>query len=368
MDNAVVPAMSTQTIGAAAALALATAAPALAWDPPATLRETGLYADWASRTVAPANLSFSPQYPLWTDGAVKRRWIQIPRGTYVDASDPDSWEFPFGTRLWKEFRVGGRPVETRYIERTDEGWQFAAYQWSEDGTEAALAPERGARVSAEVAPGVRHAIPSRFDCRICHDGRPVPVLGFSALQLSPDRDPHAPHAEKPGPADVDLRVLVERGLVRGLPPALLESPPRIAALTKTARAALGYLYGNCAMCHNARSSLADLGFSLDYSAGHARREPDAVATAAGRASRFLVPGAPAEHSERVRKGDPDLSAIAVRIASRQPAQQMPPLGTQVVDEEALRLVRKWIAEDLGARGESLAKNQRRMMRRKEKGR
>jgi hypothetical protein len=61
------------------------------------------------------------------------------------------------------FRIGGRRVETRYLERTDEGWQFAAYQWSEDEDEANLAPERGTKVSAEVAPGVRHAIPSRFD-------------------------------------------------------------------------------------------------------------------------------------------------------------------------------------------------------------
>ncbi|MFN8094311.1 MAG: hypothetical protein U0599_19210 [Vicinamibacteria bacterium] len=354
-------------IASVAALVLATASRAVAWEPPATLAETGLYADWETRTIAADNLPFTPQYPLWSDGAVKKRWIHLPRGTYIDASDPNSWEFPFGTKVWKEFRIAGRRVETRYLERTEEGWQFAAYRWTEDEREAPVAPERGTKVDAEVAPGVRHAIPSRYDCRACHDGRPVPVLGFSALQLSPDRDPNAPHAEKPGPDDVDLRVLAERGLLRGLPPALLKSPPRIAALTKTARAALGYLYGNCAMCHNGRGTLTDLGFSLDYSAGQGRRDADAVATAAGHASRFYVPGSPDEKSQRVRKGDPDLSAIAVRMSSRRAAQQMPPLGTQVVDDEAVRLVRKWIAEDLGARGESLAKNQRRMMRRKEKG-
>jgi mono/diheme cytochrome c family protein len=360
--------MPTQNLGAAVALAraarvvfaLAVAAPALAWEPPATLRETGLYSDWEERTVDPAHLPFTPQYPLWSDGAVKLRWISIPRGTHVDASDPNSWEFPFGTRLWKEFRIGGRRVETRYIERTDEGWQFAAYQWSDDEKEASLCSDRGARASAEVAPGVRHAIPSRFDCRACHDGRPVPVLGFSALQLSPERDPNAPHAETPRPGDVDLRLLVERGLVRGLPAALLERPPRIAARSKTERAALGYMYGNCAMCHNARGSLADLGFSLDYSAGQGPRDPDAVLTAASRASRFVVPGAAGQPSHRVRPGDPDRSAIAVRMGSRNPAAQMPPLGTQVVDEEAVRLVRRWIAEDLGERGQALAKNVRRL--------
>jgi hypothetical protein len=34
------------------------------------------------------------------------------------------------------------------------------------------------------------------------------------------------------------------------------------------------------------------------------------------------------------------------MASRNPLVQMPPLGTQLVDEEALRLIKQWIAEDL----------------------
>jgi mono/diheme cytochrome c family protein len=328
---------------------LLSAAAVSAWEPPARLSETGLYSDWSAKTVDRSNLRYSPQYPLWSDGAVKARWIHVPAGQFVDASDPDAWEFPVGTKLWKEFRIGGRRVETRYIERTAEGWQFAVYLWSEDESDAPLAPERGTRASAEVAPGVRHAIPSRYDCRACHEGRPVPVLGFTALQLSPDRDPSAPHAERPGPDDVNLRDLVARGLVRGLPPALVQDPPRIAARTPTERAALGYLYGNCAMCHNGRGPLASLGLSLDSPAGRSTGEVDALLTAVSRASRFTVPGAPAGKSERVRPGDPDASAVVVRMSSRRAAAQMPPLGTQVVDEEAVRLVRQWIAEDLGGR-------------------
>ncbi|HSD65863.1 MAG TPA: hypothetical protein VLF95_04135, partial [Vicinamibacteria bacterium] len=202
---------------------------ASAWEPPRTLRETGLYADWAAKTVDRGNLPFTPQYPLWSDGAVKARWIHVPPGRFIDASDADSWEFPVGTKLWKEFRIGGRRVETRYVESTAEGWQFAVYLWSGDEEEAPLAPERGTRASAEVAPGVRHVVPSRYDCRVCHEGRPVPVLGFNALQLSPDRDPNAPHAERPGHDHLDLRALVDRGLVRGLAPFLLLNPPRIPA-------------------------------------------------------------------------------------------------------------------------------------------
>ena len=54
----------------------------------------------------------------------------------IDNSDPDAWEFPVGTRMWKEFVVDGRPVETRMIHRFGPGpddFVFAAYVWDDDG-------------------------------------------------------------------------------------------------------------------------------------------------------------------------------------------------------------------------------------------
>ena len=50
----------------------------------------------------------------------------------------------------------------------------------------------------------------------------------------------------------------------------------------------------------------------------------------------------------MRAGDPDRSVLAFRMESRNPVSQMPPVGSQLVDEEAVALIRRWIAEDLGA--------------------
>jgi len=92
---------------------------------PHHLSETGLYRDGSTTEIRPGLIAFSPQYPLWSDGATKRRWIALPPGTFIDGSNPDAWEFPRGTRLWKEFSVG-RAVETRFIERLADGsWRFA---------------------------------------------------------------------------------------------------------------------------------------------------------------------------------------------------------------------------------------------------
>ena len=316
------------------------------WPPP-RLRDTGLYADWPTRAVAAENLPFSPQYALWSDGAAKSRWMRLPKGTFIDASNPDVWRFPVGTRLWKEFRFGRR-VETRFMQLTRRGWQFATYEWTADDSDAVLAPELGVRRSVVIREdGVRHAIPSRADCRACHEAGPVRVLGVSALQLSPDRDPNAPHAEAPPPGAVDLAALVARGLVRGLPASMLATPPRIAADTPTARAALGYLQANCGGCHNDAGELKSLVFSLNYAVGKPLRMQRAILTSVGRPSRFKLT-ADADTVERVCAGQPDKSMVVARMSSRDPLVQMPPLGTRIVDAEAVQLIRRWIAEDLAS--------------------
>jgi hypothetical protein len=310
--------------------------------PPPSLRETGLYSDAERMMVDPAHLAFAPQYPLWTDGAVKRRWISLPPGTSIDGSDPDAWEFPVGTRLWKEFAFDGRRVETRFIERRPEGWLFAAYEWSADGREAVLAPERGRRGAFAFEGGRAHTIPGVSDCRVCHEAGPAPVIGFSLLQLAPDRDPAPPHVE---PAGVDLDDLVEAGLLVGLPETARS--PRIAAASAVERAALGYLHGNCGHCHNGDGPLAKLGLRLRHVTGAA--EEPGIATTVGRPVADPAPGeTPA--TLRIAPGDPGASAVAQRIGSRWAALQMPPLGTEIGDEEATELIRQWIA-GLGSEGE-----------------
>jgi hypothetical protein len=335
----------------AAAGAVATFALALLWNggarpqseakPPQTLHETGLYVDSTALEVDPQHLPFSPQYPLWTDGAAKRRWISLPPGTAIDGSDPDAWIFPVGTRIWKEFSFGGQRVETRYIERrTDGQWLYAAYGWSADGREAHLVSERGKRGAYPLGNGRSHTIPGIADCKACHQGGRSEVLGFSALQLSPDRDPGAPHAE--GVSAVDLDYLVAKGLLVGLPQSLRQKPPRVPAASATERAALGYLHGNCGHCHNQGGSLKNIGLSLRH-VSEAKIAP-AIASTVGRPVKKLAPGQSPDAVLRIEPGRPDRSGLMQRIASRYPALQMPPLGTEAVDKEAVELIRRWIAE------------------------
>jgi len=265
----------------------------------------------------------------------------------IDARNPDAWVFPIGTRVWKEFG-DGRRRETRLIVRTKSGWAYATYRWTVDGTDAVLVPPEGAVEIDPSWPGGRYVFPSRTDCLSCHEGRPTPILGFSALQLSPDRDPSAVHREVPAPDALDLSTLTQRRLIRGLPKAWASHPPRIQASTEVERAALGYLHGNCGQCHNSRGPLAGLGLDLWHDPTREGDGEPGRLSALQRRSSFLISAQPSPHSERLVPGAPEQSAILVRMRARQTAAQMPPVATQVVDTEAVGLIERWI-DELGTR-------------------
>ena len=317
---------------------------------PRSLHQTGLYASAGSTLLHPEVLAFSPQYPLWSDAADKQRWMRLPPGATIDATDPDAWVFPVGTRLWKSFSYRGRPVETRFIERLADGsWRFATYVWKANGSAAELAGARGvAALAVEAAPGGRYAVPGRGDCLACHGGATVPVLGVSALQLSGDRDPNAVHGRAASAAEVDLRELVRRGLLRNLPPHLLAQPPRITAASPRERAALGYLHANCAHCHHANvgrvplpltlmQRVADPGASAEQVLRSVVGAPSRYQPAAGQDARVVVPG------------DASASVLMQRMRSREPRTQMPPLGTEHSDAAGLAQLADWINHDLNPR-------------------
>ncbi len=229
--------------------------------------------------------AFEPRFSLWSDGAAKRRWIALPAGEPVDAAQPDAWRFPAGTRLWKEFSVDGRPVETRVITRDAEGrWAYASYVWQ--GDDAVRAPAGGQTLT--LPGGRRYDVPSEGDCIACHAGARSPVLGFAALQL--------------GPA---VPALLREGLLKNAPGAWATQAPDFIAADAAEHAARGYLHGNCAHCHFDAGVPVPLRLALDVGA------------------------APAPV---------DAAAVLKRAGTRNPYQQMPPLGTREVDALGLALL------------------------------
>jgi hypothetical protein len=284
---------------------------------PDRLSATGLYADITAGALAEDVYPFTPRFELWSDSADKRRWIYLPPGTTIDTREQDSWVFPAGTKLWKEFVRDGTRVETRLLFKhgpEPEAWTPVAYLW--DGDDAWIATGGAAN-----AAGTAHDVPSAAQCRGCHGGIRSGVLGFSAVQL--------PVTGAAG--GLDLATLASRGW--------LTAPPPDNALPgdATAQAALGYLHANCGHCHNQDRPprngprCFDPERDFDFLLRTAELERlEFTATYRTAVGRVIDPG------------NGGGSSIVVRMRSRDPWWGMPALGTEDVDTEGVELVKRWI--------------------------
>jgi hypothetical protein len=289
----------------------------------------GLYADDDCQTLARGVRPYAPRFELWADGASKERFVFIPEGASIDASDPDLWTYPVGMRLYKTFAAGELKLETRIIEKTSSGygpdaWSFRAYAWLQDQSGVELVTAGRADVL-----GTGHNIPSLTECRSCHsaagqDG----VNSFAAIQLNHDR------------AGVSLaRLLDEGSLISPLGSGLLE----VAAVpgNTCAQTALGYLHANCGNCHGGPNPRASM--TLRLSVG--QTELEATASTVGQplqrwTGRLQTNGEPI--TLRVAPGSAAASGIIARMSARSPGNQMPPIDTEVQDSVGIATVSAWV--------------------------
>jgi mono/diheme cytochrome c family protein len=278
---------------------------------PERLSQTGLFIDGE---VAPDALAYTPQFELWSDGARKRRWLRLPVGAAIDTDDPDDWELPDGTMVWKEFTRDGVRVETRVIAKLDGAWVAQAYVWNDTDDDALAAP--AGHLDAR---GTDHDVPAAGECAGCHGGRRSFVLGVSAIQLAHDA----------AAGEVALDELEATGRIRTPLPRPLAIPG-----DATAQAALGYLHANCGHCHSAAAPPKpcldpDNAYDLWLRVG----------------TLTAVEATPAYTStidDAIRAGDPDGSQVVQNMSTRDLFARMPPLGTRLVDTEGLAAVRRWI--------------------------
>jgi hypothetical protein len=304
------------------------------------LRCAGLYSDFATKTVAPNNKPYIPGLQLWSDGAQKNRWIDLPPGGKIDTSDMDEWTFPVGTKFWKEFNlpIGSSTtptrIETRLLWKTaPDTWYRTTYRWSADGETSATELTAG----EQDANGNGYEVPDQFECNTCHNGREDGVLGFEAVGLS-----------VPGSSLVTIGTLTSDGLLTAPPAA-----PFVVPGDAIQSAALGWLHVNCGTaCHNDGSGEAhSTGFftRLDVATLTSVETTDTYTTGWNvPATAYEVPDASTTY--RLRACDVAESAAYYRAAHRNGVDgtmygtQMPPIDTHKVDEAGIAELAAWMNE------------------------
>ncbi|HWM88153.1 MAG TPA: Ig-like domain-containing protein [Kofleriaceae bacterium] len=298
--------------------------------PPAALSETGCYADVAAHRVAAQLVPFAVNSPLWSDGALKRRYLLVPDGEVLGATAQGAWQVPVGSILIKEFWLESAgedpprrfPVETRLmVKRCEEGdcpapWEGYGYQWNPEGTEALLlagddevrvgwqiTDEQGQQITHD------HIYPARSQCLRCHNAAAGRVLGLQTAQL-----------DRPGEfgevIDNQLRAMANIGLIDDTGAgARLPSPQDPSySLEQRSRA---YFHANCSHCHQPGSE----NNAIDF--------------------RFQAPLEAGNICDRLTPGDHTSSTIYIRDSTRG-AGQMPPLATDLVDADQLAVTQSWI--------------------------
>jgi hypothetical protein len=303
---------------------------------PETLAGTGLCVDAACTQLSSDVYAYTPRWPLWADAASKRRWVYLPPGTQIDTSDMDHWKFPLGTKFWKEFTSGSTRVETRYIVKVGPGdttadWFYVAYAWNATQDATTAVP-----FGVVDANGTTHDIPSRTNCKRCHENlKPTRILGFGALQL----DFHNPTA-----GELDLDALVAANVLT-VPPAGAATPHYALPSDGTtgAQEALGYLHANCGHCHNPTSDVyVSNGITMFLredvgTLGSVTQTPPYM-TAVDQDAMHLEGGL----TKIITRGDPDHSIMILRFESTDGTLRMPPVSVETTDPTGDATLRTWI--------------------------
>ena len=309
-------------------------------DIPALL-EAGLGRDQTDQGIVP----YAPQPALWSDGALKERFMALPGLSEVGYQPDVGWDFPEDSVLVKNFllpqdfrdpEASARRVETRLLVRDVGQWHGFSYEWNELETDAVLlsgAKRRPFTLIDEegIAFEYEWAYPSRADCARCHTDAAGGLLGLHTAQMNHDFLYLAS-----GTSANQLRSFEHIGLFADPLPAppeeLPSAPDAFDESMPVAERAQAYLHANCSMCHR---PLGPTTSGIDFRWGVALGDrgildaPPAGETLGIDDARLFAPG------------DPDRSVIPARMSDLG-AHRMPPLASERVDREAVELIREWI--------------------------
>ena len=301
--------------------------------PPTDLAETGCVDPQDPTQGASGLIPFSINFPFWSDGAVKNRWMGLPDGKVVTIQDNGAWQFPPGAVFVKRFSIDGQVIETRLLMEHDDGtWAGYSYEWNEAETQATLVPS-GGKVRT-LGNGQNWQYPSRSQCLFCHNANAGYSIGIETAQMN--RLFTYPGTNSAANQIATLAAIGVLAQDPGIPSQLPsffpwdgQNFPSDGELNDAARA---YLHTNCSICHRPGGpggGPEDFRFSTPLASMNACDQVPTLNDYGIADARLIAPG------------DPDRSIIHFRIGSDSDGR-MPPLASFLVDESGLDLITQWI--------------------------
>ena len=317
---------------------------------PPTLRSWGLFeGDGSTQEPVAGVVPYDLISPLFSDYALKLRFVRLPRTRKASYSQSDVFDFPVGTVISKTFAYPAdlrkptadvRLLETRLLVHQKDGWIGLPYVWNEEQSEARLRIA-GTFLDTEwidtagVARRHSYLVPNANQCKGCHrvSEKAMQPIGPRARYLNRDFTYSSGEENQ-------LAYWTRNGLLEGAPTP--ETAPRVpiwddpasGSVDERARA---YLEINCAHCHNPGGPGRTSGLDLTWGPRRPRelgifKSPVAAGRGTGDRRFGIVPGRP------------DESILFYRLLSLDPGIMMPELSRRLVHEEGVALIRQWIEE------------------------
>ncbi len=320
-------------------------------DPVTPLSLLGVFTNLTTLAPLPGLRAYTVNSPLWSDGAVKKRWLAVPNdGTHNTAAEQivfsptNEWKFPAGTVFVKHFELPlndtnsalTQRVETRLLVVDQNAAVYGlTYKWRADGSDADLLTT-GANADYVItgAGGILRtqtwAFPSRQDCLACHNANAGYVLGLKTHQMNCP----ITYAET-GVTDNQLRALGHIGLLgANYSETQLTNYLKSYAVTNAAVSlelrVRSYLDANCSQCHRPG------GVQAFFDARYPTPLP-LQGLIQGPTHLFIT-----DTNDRVIVPQDLPHSLAYNRASRVGQFQMPPLAKNVVDSNAMQVIADWI--------------------------
>lgn len=281
-------------------------------------------------------LHYTLNTPLFTDYALKDRFIVVPANKEMQYKDSGVLDFPDSTFIIKNFayrnEAGAKVmIETRLLFKDPQSheWKVMNYIWDDKQSDATKlivgkkVPIKFLDDDNQLQQTV-YQVPNTNDCKRCH-------INNSDIQ------PIGPKVRNMHIGD-QLRKWATAGYLKGLPAE--EQIPTLpnwqdSAKYTLAERARAYLDVNCAHCHTQTGDAFNTGLFLEYDQHDKNKlgfmkNPVSAGAGAGGMDFDIVPG----HAHQ--------SILAYRMNSVEPGTAMPELARTVIHKEGVQLIVEWI--------------------------
>ena len=320
---------------------------------PELLSELGAFKNLETLEPIDGFIPYSVNAQLYSDGAVKKRWMAIPNDGKHDSEneqiligDLNQWKFPEGTVFIKHFDLPvdeTNPAKTKRIETRflivgeDRKVSGLTYKWNDDQTDARLLNNAETKdFLIKNFDGTTRlqtwTYPSRNQCITCHNEPSGGVLGPKAHSLNGNIT-----YPKSGVTDNQLRTLNHLQLFNRemSEDEILQIRSSVSLFDEEANNEMkvrSYIDANCSFCHQPNGVETDFDARFSTHLLNQKIIDGHIVSRNSIIDASVIAPNDTLHSEMFRRVK-ETSAI-----------KMPPLGRDIVDKEFVKILRAWILE------------------------